>query len=141
MHSTLFSFLIQEQQTCPFQTAYRYHHNTIKIILKQLFPKKFHHFGPMTSSCPSKQHFGEFQPLFADIGLVLNYKMDITPMKPRWILFIILKILFWNKYSPIFSLFWPYDVILTPKNALFEHFERFLKDFRLFHHYNIEIIL
>ena len=37
--------------------------------------------------------------------------------------------------------YWPDDVILTPKNALFEHFELIFADFRLFDHYNIKIIL
>ena len=49
---------------------------------------------------------------------------------------IISKIFFIN-----FPPYWPYDVILTSKNALFEHFEQFFADFRLFDHYNIEIIL
>ena len=44
-------------------------------------------------------------------------------------------------FSQNLSPFWPYDVILTPKNALFEHFEQFFADFRLLDHYNIEIIL
>ena len=46
------------------------------------------------------------------------------------------KILFRN-----FPLSLPYDVILTPKNALCEHFEQIFADFRLFDHYNNEIIL
>ena len=32
-------------------------HNTQEIISKQLFPKIFYHFGPMTSSWFPKQHF------------------------------------------------------------------------------------
>ena len=45
------------------------------------------------------------------------------------------------KFSQNSSPSWPYEVILTPKNALFEHFEQFFVDFRIFDHYNIEIIL
>ena len=43
---------------------------------------------------------------------------------------------FLKKFPP----YWPYDVILTPKNARFEHFEQFFADFRLFDHYNIKNI-
>ena len=44
-------------------------------------------------------------------------------------------------FLKIFHYFGAYNVILTPKNALFEHFEQLLTDFRLFDHYNIEFIL
>ena len=45
------------------------------------------------------------------------------------------------KYSRNLSPLWPYDVILTPKTALFQHFEQIFADFYLFDHYNIETIL
>ena len=44
--------------------------------------------------------------------------------------------IFFKNFPP----YWPYDVILIPKNALFVHFEQIFADFRLFDHYNIEII-
>ena len=44
---------------------------------------------------------------------------------------------FFKNFPP----FWPYDVILTPKNALFEHFEQIFADFCLFDDYNMEITL
>ena len=46
-----------------------------------------------------------------------------------------------KKFFKNFPPFWPYDVILTPKNALFEHFEQIFADFGLFDDYNIKIIL
>ena len=49
----------------------------------------------------------------------------------------IYKIKFTQNWSP----FWPYDVILTHKIALFEHFEQIFPDFRLFDHSNIEFNL
>ena len=39
------------------------------------------------------------------------------------------------------SPFWPYDVILTPENALLGHFAQIFADFRLFDYYNMKIIL
>ena len=38
-----------------------------------------------------------------------------------------------------FSPCWPFDVILTPKTALFEHFEQIFADLRLFLQYNMDI--
>ena len=32
-----------------------------------------------------------------------------------------------KQFFPIFLLFWPYDVILTPKTALFGHFRQILQ--------------
>ena len=50
---------------------------------------------------------------------------------------ITIKFFFSQNWSP----FWAYDVILTYKNALFEHFEQKFADFRQFDHYKIIIIL
>ena len=46
-------------------------------------------------------------------------------------------------FTPIFSEnflpFWPFDVIFTPKTALFENFEQVLAEFSLLLSYNMEI--
>ena len=47
---------------------------------------------------------------------------------------IILKQFFTQNFSP----FWPYDVILTPKTALFEHFGQIFADFSLLLNYKME---
>ena len=47
---------------------------------------------------------------------------------------IILKQFFTQNFSP----FWPYDVILTPKTALFEHFWQIFADFSLLLNYRME---
>ena len=49
---------------------------------------------------------------------------------------IMLKQIFHNTFSP----FWPFEVILTPEIALFEHFEQIFADFSLFLNYDMGII-
>ena len=83
--------------------------------------------------------FEHFEKIFADFGLLSNYKIEMTPKTMMKIVYntqeTILKQIFpWN-----FSPFWPYDVILTPKTALFDHFEQVLADFSLLLNYNMVI--
>ena len=43
-----------------------------------------------------------------------------------------------KQFFPIFLLFWPYDVILTPKTALFGHFGQIFADISLLLNYNTD---
>jgi hypothetical protein len=90
---------------------------------------------------PQKRTLGHYQRIFVDFRLFDHYNIEI---------------ILWNhggdcsNYSGDYfeiKLFQKFITILAlwrhfdPKNALFEHFEQFFEDFRLFDQYNIEIIL
>ena len=55
-------------------------YNTLEIILKQFFSKKFPPFLPYdVILTPKSVLFKHFDQIFEDFGLLLNYKMEITP--------------------------------------------------------------
>ena len=96
----------------------------------------------MTSSWPPKTHFlSILSKFFADFCLFDDYNIEIilenhggdcSQYSGDHI-----EIKFFSKFITILALLRHLD----PKNALFEHFEQFFADFRLFDNYNIEIIL
>ena len=95
----------------------------------------------MTSSWPPKRTFWAFWANFCRFPPIWPLWHRNYSGKLQWRLFNIPGRLFQKNFSKNFPPYWPYDVILTPKNALFEHFEQIFADFRLYDHYNIEIIL
>ena len=91
-------------------------HYMHEIILK-FFPKKtYHHFGHVTSSWHPKTVLFGHQKIFLDFCLFDHFNMEIV----HSIWEIILK-----DWIEIFSLYWTYDVILTPKTALLGIFSKF----------------
>ena len=82
------------------------------IILKRIFPKIFHYFGPMTLSLLPKKHFLSILGKFLQITTFYSTKTWKLSHKTMVEIVhntqgIILKQNFFHN----FSLFWPYDVI------------------------------
>jgi len=80
------------------------------------------------------EHFEQFLAdfdLFSTIKWKLSYKTIVEIVNNTSE--IMLKQIFPKNFSP----FWPFDVILTPKTVLFDHFEQFFTDLSLFLEYNM----
>ena len=92
----------------------------------EIFPQKtYHHFGHVTSSWHPKTvlfgHQRNFFQIFAFLTTLtwkLSHKTIMEIVHSMWE--IILK-----DWIEIFSLYWTYDVILTPKTALLGIFSKF----------------
>ena len=93
----------------------------------------------MTSSWPQNALFENYKQFFADFCLFDDYNIEII-LENYGVdcsQYLFRRSQFFPKFITILAL-WRH---LDPKNALFEHFEQFFADFRLFDHYNTEIIL
>ena len=123
-------------------------HNT-QQILWNIFHKIFHHSGPMTSSWPPKTHFFNILSNFLQIFTFLTTLTWKLSHKTRVeIVHNTLEIIPISIFSKIFRLFWPYDVILTPKMHFFDILSKILQistflttsTWKLFHKTMVEIV-
>ena len=122
----IFTFLTTLTWKLSHKTRVEIVHNTLEIISKNIFPIYFDYSGPITSSWPPKSHFFDILSKFLQVSTFLTTPTWKLSRKTRVkIVHNTLEIIPKSIFSTIFRLFWPFDVILTPKNALFQHFEQF----------------
>ena len=99
-------------------------YNTLEIILKQFFSKKFPPFLPydviLTPKSVLFKHLSKFLQISAFYSTI-KWKL---PQKQWLKLLIILRKLFWNKFFQKFFSFLALWRHLDPKTALFGHFEQ-----------------
>ena len=86
-------------------------HNTQENILNSFSQHFFNILALWRHLDPPKQHFLSILDNFCTFSLLLNYNMEITPHQTIVEIVHNTEPIFKQNFSP----FWPYDVILTPK--------------------------